>query len=139
MLRTILAILAGLLVALVTIVAMEYLGMSLFPVPADVTLEDEADLARLVAEAPTGKLLWVALGWALAALLGGWTAARLSRAHRRVAALCVGGLIVIGVGATVATIPHPAWMVATGLLLPLPIAWLAARHTMRAGMAPPHS
>jgi hypothetical protein len=131
-LRTILAILAGLLVALATIVALEYLGMSLFPLPAGVTLEDEADLARLVAEAPTGKLLWVALGWALAALLGGWTAARLSHDHRRIAALCVGGLMVVGVAATVAAIPHPGWMVAAGLLLPLPLAWLAARLAERA-------
>lgn len=132
MLRTILAILAGLLVALATIIALEYLGMSLFPVPAGVTLQDEADLARLVAEATTGKLLWVVLGWALAALSGGWTAARLSRAHRRIAALCVAGLIVAGVGVTVATIPHPGWMVAAGLLLPLPLAWLAARLATRA-------
>jgi hypothetical protein len=131
-LRTILAILAGLLVALATIIALEYLGMSLFPMPVGVTLQDETDLARLVAEAPTGKLLWVVLGWALAALLGGWTAARLSRAHRRIAALSVGGLIVAGVAATVATIPHPGWMVAAGLLLPLPLAWLAARLATRA-------
>jgi hypothetical protein len=131
-LRTILAILAGLLVALATIIALEYLGMSLFPMPVGVTLQDETDLARLVAEAPTGKLLWVVLGWALAALLAGWTAARLSRAHRRIAALCVGGLIVAGVAATVATIPHPGWMVAAGLLLPLPLAWLAARLATRA-------
>lgn len=40
--------------------------------------------------------------------------------------------MVVGVAATVAAIPHPGWMVAAGLLLPLPLAWLAARLAERA-------
>lgn len=125
--RTILAVLAGLLVALALLLGLEYLAMSLFPPPADVRLEDADDLARLVADAPLAKLLWVTLAWALAALAGGWTAARLSRLHRMAAALCVGTLVVAGVAMTLLEIPHPAWMTAAGLLLPLPMAWLGAR------------
>jgi divalent metal cation (Fe/Co/Zn/Cd) transporter len=125
--RTILAVLAGLLVALGLLLGLEYLAMSLFPPPPGTTLADEADLARLVADAPAGKLLWVTLAWAAAALGGGWTAARVARRHRTAAAMCVGALVAAGVAMTVLEIPHPAWMTAAGLLLPLPLAWLGGR------------
>jgi hypothetical protein len=35
-------------------------------------------------------------------------------------------------GYTIASIPHPAWMAALGLLLPLPMSWLGGR--MRAAV-----
>lgn len=133
MIRTILAVLLGLLVALAVMMLLEYLGMSLFPLPPGTALDSEQDLARLVESASTGKRLWVLGGWALAALAGGWTAARTSRRHRRGAALCVGALIVAGVVANATMLPHPAWMTVAGVLLPLPLAWLGAR------LATPHA
>jgi hypothetical protein len=125
--RTILAVLAGLLVALATMLALEYVGMSLFPLPPGIDLDNEADLARLVASATLGKKLWVLLAWAAAAFVGGWVAARLSRSHRAAAALVVGGLTVAGVVVNAMLLPHPPWMTAAGVLLPLPLAWVAAR------------
>ncbi len=126
MVRSTLTVLLGLLVALATMLLLEYIGMSLFPLPPGVTLETEEDLARIVAAAGPGKQAWVLMGWTLAALAGGWTAARAGR-RRTGEALAVGGLIVVGVLANVAMLPHPAWMTTLGMLLPLPAAWLGAR------------
>src|SRR5690606_34109077 len=95
--------------------------------PPGVNLDNEDDLARLVASASTGKKLWVLMGWTLAAFVGGWVASRISRRHRRRAALAVGALIVAGVLLNAAMRRHPAWMTVAGVLLPLPVAWLAAR------------
>jgi len=127
MIRTVVAVLLGLVVALATMLLVEYLGMSLFPLPPGINLDNEDDLARLVASASTGKKLWVLMGWTLAAFVGGWVASRISRRHRRGAALAVGALIVAGVLLNAAMLPHPAWMTVAGVLLPLPVAWLAAR------------
>lgn len=127
MIRTTLAVLLGLVVALATMLLLEYLGMSLFPLPPGIDLDNENDLARLVASATMGKKLWVLAGWVLAAFIGGWVAARVSRRHRTGAALAVGVLIVCGVGLNALLLPHPAWMTVVGVLLPLPIAWCAAR------------
>ena len=140
MIRTILAVLAGLLVAVATMLAMEYLAMSLFPLPPGITLDDEGDLAALVASASTGKLLWVLLGWTLAAFVGGWVAAWIARRHRIGAAIAVGTLIVCGVVLNVAMLPHPLWITIAGVVLPVPAAWLAARFAApRAGGADPLS
>lgn len=127
MLRTILAVFAGLIVAVVTMLALEYVGMSLFPPPPGTRLDNEADLAALMASAPTGKLAWVLMGWTLAAFVGGWIAARLSKQHRPAAAITVGVLIVAGVILNVSMLPHPLWMTIAGVLLPIPAAWLASR------------
>lgn len=124
--RTVLAIVLGLAVAIVTMLLLEYVGMSLFPLPAGLDLEDEQDLVQLVASAGLGKQLWVLAGWTLAAALGGWTAAKLAR-HRTPAALCVGALVVAGVLINISLLPHPAWMSVLGALLPLPVAWAGAR------------
>ena len=127
MIRSTLAVLLGLVVALATMLLLEYLGMSLFPLPPGLDLDSEDDLARLVASATTGKKLWVLMGWTVAAFVGGWVAARTGRRHRTGAAIAVGLLIVAGVALNAALLPHPAWMIVAGLLLPLPAAWLASR------------
>lgn len=136
MVRSTLAVLLGLLVALATMLLLEYLGMSLFPLPPGVALDDEEDLARLVASAGPGKQAWVLMGWTLAALGGGWTATRTGR-RRSAEALVVGGLIVAGVLANIALLPHPAWMASIGVLLPLPAAWAGARMARPRGLQPP--
>ena len=127
MVRSTFAVLLGLVVALAAMLLLEYLGMSLFPLPPGFDLDSEADLARLVESAGMGKQLWVLMGWTLAAFAGGWVAARTTLRHRLGAALWVGGLIVAGVLLNVALLPHPAWMTVLGVLLPLPAAWFAAR------------
>jgi len=133
MIRSTLAVLLGLVVALATMLLLEYIGMSLFPLPPDIDLDNEADLARLVASATIDKKLWVLAGWTIAAFAGGWTAAKTSRRHRPGAALCVGALIVAGVVLNTALLPHPAWMTVAGVLLPVPAAWLAWRATRGSG------
>src|SRR5690606_24567780 len=110
MVRSTFAVLLGLVVALAAMLLLEYLGMSLFPLPPGFDLDSEADLARLVESAGMGKQLWVLMGWTLAAFAGGWVAARTTLRHRLGAALWVGGLIVAGVLLNVALLPHPAWM-----------------------------
>ena len=47
------------------------------------------------------------------------------------AALAVATLIVIGVVMNAMAIPHPLWMNALGVLLPVPMALLGARLTRR--------
>lgn len=129
--RTILAVIAGLIIAMVVMLSVEFLSMQVSPPPPGFTLDNQADLARLVEMASPASKALVVLGWALASFLGGWVAARLSRQHRLVAALAIGVLIVIGVVFNTANIPHPLWMTVLGVLLPMPLAFAAARLASR--------
>ncbi|WP_411834400.1 hypothetical protein [Pseudoxanthomonas mexicana] len=127
MLRTILAVLAGLITAIAVIAGLELIGMTLFPLPPGTPLATEADLAALVAAASTGKKIWVVAGWALGSFAGAWVAAKLARQRALPAALAVALFIVAGTVMNAVSLPHPVWMNALGIALPLPLAWLAAR------------
>ena len=130
MLRTLLAVLVGLVAAMLLIFGLESLGMMMFPPPPGMPLETEADLARLVAMSSTGKKAWVVFGWAFASFVGGWLAALISRRHRRIAALAVALFILAGTLMNAMVIPHPMWMNVLGVLLPIPLALLGAKLAM---------
>lgn len=130
--RTILGILAGLVVAWVTMSLSEFLSVVLHRPPAGADLRDPQVLAAHIAAAPMSAMLVVVAGWTLGAFLGAWIAARIAR-HRLAAGLIVGALVVVGVIANSMLIPHPMWMTMAGLALPIPAAWLATR------IAGPHS
>jgi hypothetical protein len=127
MLRSLLAIVAGLITAMLVIFGVEAAGMLLFPPPVGMRLETEADLARLVAMSSPAAKAWLVFGWALGSFVGAWVAARISVRHRRIAALAVALFIVAGTVMNAMVIAHPMWMNLLGLLLPVPLALLAAR------------
>ena len=130
MLRTILGVIAGIVAAVLLMLGVEALATTLFPLPPGINPHNEADLARLVALAPLGMQALVVIGWALASLGGGWVAAKIAR-HPRGAALGVGLLIVAGSILNAVSIPHPLWMSALGVLLPVPLALLGARFAVK--------
>ncbi len=127
MLRSLLAIVAGLITAMLVIFGVEAVGMLLFPPPAGMPLDTEADLARLVALSSPAAKAWLVSGWALGSFVGAWVAARISRRHRRIAALVVALFIVAGTVMNAMVIAHPLWMSLLGILLPVPLALLAVR------------
>lgn len=124
--RTILGVLVGLVVAWLVMSLCEFGSLALHRPPPGLDLRNPEALALHIASAPLSAMLLVLAGWVLGAFLGGWVAARIAR-HRRVAALVIGALVVLGVVANNLMIPHPLWMTIVGIALPIPTAWFAAR------------
>lgn len=126
--RTILAIFAGAVVMWLTIFALEFIGHALFPPPPGLNPQDQADLAAIMAQAPVGAMAMLVVAWVAGAFTGGLTAAKVSRQHKRGAAIAVALLVMAGVAGMIWLIPdHPLWVSALGLLLPIPAALLAYR------------
>ena len=125
MLRSILAVLAGVLVMGITVAAVQWLGHSIFPPPAGVDPTDHDAMIALIASMPVMALAFVLFAYAFGTFLGAYTAATISAAHKRGAAIAVGVVMLALVGLNFSMIPHPLWMVVIGLLIPLPFALLA--------------
>lgn len=126
--RTILAVIAGLVVMWLTIFALEFAGHALFPPPPGLDPQNQADLAAILAQAPTGAMVMLVVAWVAGAFTGGFTAARISRKHKRGAAIAVALFVMAGVCGMIFLVPdHPVWVSALGLILPIPAALLAAR------------
>lgn len=131
MVRTILAVLVGLFAALACMLAMQFVAQLLYPAPMDLVVRDEADLVRLVESEPVARKALTLASWLLSSFIGALVAARIGKAHRTAAAVCVGALILAGVLLYVATTPPPTWIAAVGILAPVPLAWLASRLAAR--------
>lgn len=126
--RTLLAVIAGLVVMWLTIFALEFAGQAMFPPPAGLDPKNHADLAAIVAQAPTGALVMLVVAWVAGAFTGGFTAAKISQKHKRGAAVAVALFVMAGVCGMIFLVPdHPVWLSALGLILPIPVALLAAR------------
>lgn len=127
--RQLLGVIAGVVVGGLVVFLVELAGHSLFPPPPGTDLSNQEDVKRLISLLPVGALLMVLVGWLLGSLAGAWTANRIARTS--MAGWIVAALFILLTAYNFTIIPHPAWMMAAGLAIPLASAWIASR------MAPP--
>lgn len=132
MLRTIFAVVSGIFAMMIVITFVELANAKcFFPPPAGMDWNDAAAVAAFAASLPTAAKAMVLSGWLLGAFVGAATAALITTQHRLACALLVGALVVAGTIQSALSFAHPAWMTAAGVLLPLPLAYLAARLAAR--------
>ena len=125
--RSLLAVLAGLVVAMLVIGGVEAIGHALFPPPADLDLARTADQERLMEALPFEAKFAVVLAWLLGSLAGTATAIAIAR---RVLPAWIVAVCIAGLGLwTTQMFPHPDWMLASAVVLPL-VAVLVAKRLM---------
>ncbi|MFT3807593.1 hypothetical protein [Arenimonas sp.] len=127
MMRTFLAVLAGLIVMFVSVAAIEMIGIYRYPPPLGLDVNDARAMNAWIATLPVAALAIVVAAWAVGAFAGAWTAARLSRRHALPSAMIVGVTVLVATATNFFQFAHPAWMMLAGLALPLPLAWLGYR------------
>lgn len=126
--RTILGAVVGLVVAVVTIMLVEFAGHQAYPPPAGLDPMVTEDMAKILQTLPVGAMLFVVAAWVIGAFDGGFVAALIAGGNRpRVAAIVPALMVIAGVVAMVVQMPdHPKWMSIAGLLLPIPAAMAGA-------------
>ena len=125
--RIVIGIVAGAVIAVLCVAGIEMIGHLAFPPPPGTDLTDPAQVARIMANVPWAALAFVAAAWFVGALAGAWAANLIAK---RALAGWIVVLLVLAAGIyTMTTIPHPAWMWAMGIALPLIAGWLAQRLT----------
>ena len=123
--RRILGTALGTIAALALLIAVETLAHWLYPAPLGFDTVNRAELAAAMAAVPLPAKLLVAFGWFAAAFGGAWLALRVC--DGRWAGWLVALLVVAGNIVNFAALPHPLWMQALGVLLPLLGGALAQR------------
>lgn len=126
--RTILGAVVGLVLAVVTIMLVEFAGHQAYPPPEGLNPMVTEDMAKILQTLPFGAMLFVVAAWVLGAFDGGFVAALIARkGHPRAAAIVPALMVMAGVVAMVVQMPaHPKWMSVAGMLLPIPAALLGA-------------
>lgn len=121
--RSIGAIVAGLLVAFILVIAVELFSSVVHPIPADFDGSME-QMCEHVARYPNWVLAVVVVAWGGTALAGTYIAGRLGN---RWSALVVGLLLVTAVAFNVSMLPYPAWFKAV-IMIAVPAAALAGMY-----------
>ena len=126
-LRSVLAVILGIVAAGLLIWVVEGVGHRVYPPPEGVDFHDPQAVAAIMEEIPLGALLFVLLAWGVGTLAGGWLAALVAGRSATLYALIVGAVMLAGGIMNRVMIPHPVWFWILGVLVFLPAAWLGAR------------
>ncbi|MBH9551579.1 hypothetical protein [Inhella gelatinilytica] len=116
--RALLALLAGMMVAVAVIATVETASHQIWPIAnVGVNARDPAAMAALIQSLPLGALVSVVLAWCAGAASGAWMGYRFAVAPQQASVgLGVAGVIWLATAANLAAIPHPTWMTLAGLL-----------------------
>lgn len=127
MIRTLVAVVVGVLVGGVLVAGIEAVSMRAFPMPAGIDPGNAESLKEFMKLIPVGALVMILTAWAVGAFGGAFTGARIAPRSYLLVGLIVGLALWCAGLVTLLTIPHPLWFWFPALLLPIPFALLGAR------------
>lgn len=127
--RSILAIVIGLISAMATIAMIDWINHAIFrpPLPEGFNPYDREAAKNVMDNMPLGALLMLPIAWVVGAFVGGGLAALIAGRGRCWHAGIIGALVLAATIANFVLIPHPNWIIVAGLLLPLPVSLLAGK------------
>jgi hypothetical protein len=135
MVRSIVGVVVGFLVANVVTWAVELLSLLVYPLPAGLDMNDTEAVRTYIGTMPSGAFPFVLLAWFAGAFCGAWLAARIARRAPLAHALAI-GVIQLAAGLyNLLTLPHPTWFWVAGLLA-FPVAAVAAASLNRTRPVP---
>jgi len=118
MVRMILAVIVGVVVAGIATFLVQNIGLVISPLPDGIDPTDPEQLAEIMDQIPLINKVFVVASWCIGALVGGLVAVMI--AQGRMAAAWIVGLIQVAfVVLNFFMIAHPMWMMAAGPLLTL--------------------
>ncbi len=126
-LRSVGAVIAGLIIATVFVIGVEWMSSILHPFPPGADPTDIETCRAHVARYPTGVLLLCSLGWGLGTLASSWLAARLGPKRHAAHGIAVGLILLALAVANMAMLPYPAWFWIINLIVFPAGFWFGAR------------
>jgi len=127
MVRSIVAVLVGLVIGTVVIFGLESVGHLIYPPPEGVHGNDPEEVKKVIANMPVAVFLFVLLSWAAGNCVGGFLAAWVARRSQAVHALLIGVCFQASGIILMLTLPHPVWFWVASFLVSLPPAYLGSR------------
>jgi hypothetical protein len=128
MVRSILAVVVGLIVAVIVTSGLQAVGQFIYPLPPGVNPNDPEALKKVLPTMPTGAFLLLLLDYAAGSLAGGLLAAWVARRRPALHALIVGGVLTVLGFLNLLLLPgHPAWVWAASAVVYLLPAYAGSR------------
>ena len=127
--RTLGGILAGIVVAYSLVLAVELVGMQIFPQPPDMNPLDPESVRQHLGEISPGSFVTVLVAWGLAAIAGPMVTRKIAGEIPKWPALTVVVLFAALVAYNLVVIPTPVWMIPAAVIVVGTSSVLALRLT----------
>ena len=111
MFRSVMSILAGVVLGGVVVGSVEAAGHLLYPLPTGLDIDDPKALALAMAELPMGAFLMVQLAWFLGAACSAWLASRLALAEPLLCGVLAALVMLAFAVMNLIMIPSPLWFI----------------------------
>lgn len=135
--KTILAVLAAVVTAMVTFLVVEQIGTLLYPLPSGLNFEDKAAVKQFMESRPWGAHAIVLLGWLLGSIEAGFIAQRISRQENATLPTIIGGILIASAALNFYLLPHPTWFIIEGILIfisGVSVGWNVSRYIKQRGI-----
>jgi hypothetical protein len=123
MTRSVGAVGAGLLAAMVLIVGIEGISSILHPFPPGVDPTDLEACKAHVARFPAWILLLAMAAWGTTTFVGSWLATRLGTRRHPAHGIVIGTILLAAVVFNMAMLPYPIWFWSNVVVFPVCCAW----------------
>jgi hypothetical protein len=120
--RSVVAVVVGLIAGMVVVVANEALGAIFHPVPPGFDATSNEAMKAHVARYPAWALLLGGLGWGLATFVSSWLATRLGTGRHPAHGIALGAILLAAAVANMLMLPYPIWFWVENLVL-LPVCF----------------
>ncbi|GMV60719.1 MAG: hypothetical protein AMXMBFR72_38050 [Betaproteobacteria bacterium] len=114
--RSVLAVVVGVVVAFALVAAIETAGHAVYPVPKGLDFTNREQVRAYIQALPLGALMFVLAAWTVAPFGGGAVAALIARARPLLHAAIVGAFVLAATLANLILILHPLWFAVLGVV-----------------------
>jgi hypothetical protein len=124
--KRILAVIGGIIAAMLIITLSEYMMKFIYPLPAGFNEKDMNAWAELMKTMPAGAFWCVIFGYAAGSFVGGMVASKVT--GKIVSGIVVGAIVMVSGIMNLVMIPnHPVWFIIVSNLVYIPFAYLGAK------------
>ncbi|MFN0198723.1 MAG: hypothetical protein ACKVT0_18405 [Planctomycetaceae bacterium] len=121
--RSLAAVVAGLIVAFMLIIGVEGMSAVLHPFPPGVDSSDMEVCKAHVARFPQWILALAVVAWGFTVFAGSWVATRLGTGRHPAHGIVVGMLLLAAAVFNMSMLPYPAWFWVNVIVFPLAFLW----------------
>jgi hypothetical protein len=117
LIRSIVAMLAGIVVAILTFTLIEQLGHSIFPPPATINWNDSNAVKAFMDNQPVGSYLLVLAGWIIGSFAAAIITQKISQQSAYILPAVLSALLLASAALNFFMLPRPVWFVVAGLIV----------------------